>query len=162
MSDTASDEKRRVFLVYGNKPSELSMIKYVLKTNKIEFTDLSEEVSGTTILQKFEMYASESRFAIVLLTPADHVLRKDPSGKDEDVYYPRQNVVLEWGYFLGKLGKDNIAVLLQEQGHHLNKDFIVPSDMLGTDHISMSENWMQKLALRLKKSGFTMDADAFK
>lgn len=162
LSEVNSDEKRRVFLVYGNKPSELSMIKYVLKTNKIEFTDLSEEVSGTTILQKFEMYASESRFAIVLLTPADHVLRKDITGKDEDVYYPRQNVVLEWGYFLGKLGKDNIAVLLQEQGHHLNKDFIVPSDMLGTDHISMSENWMQKLALRLKKSGFTLDTDDFK
>lgn len=156
-----SDKKKQVFLVYGNNPPELDMVKYVLKSNSIEFTDLNEEVSGTTILQKFETYASESRFAIVLLTPADHVIKKDANGNEEDVYYPRQNVVLEWGYFLGKLGKDNIAVLLQEQGRTLHKDFIVPSDMLGTEYISMAKPWMGKLALRLKKSGFSINETAF-
>lgn len=162
ISNTDNNEQsKRVFLVYGQNPPELNIIKYVLKTNRIEFTDLAENVSGDTILQKFESFASESKFAIVLLTPTDHVIRKGTSGNNEDVFYPRQNVVLEWGYFLGKLGKSNIAVLLQEQGHTLHKDFIVPSDMLGTEHISMSDNWMLKLAQRLKKSGFSINSDEF-
>lgn len=159
--DKNQEKLRRVFLVYGNNPPELSMIKYILKTNGIDFTDLALEATGSTILQKFEMYASISRFAIVLLTPEDCVLRKNASGEEETIYYPRQNVVLEWGYFLGKLGAENIAVILQEQGHQLHKDFIVPSDMLGTDHISMKDDWLRKLAQRLSKSGFSIDSDAF-
>lgn len=154
-------EQKRVFLVYGNKPSDLSTIKFFLKTNNIDFTDLAADVTGDTILSKFEAHASESRFAIVLLTPEDHVVRKDAIDKEEDVYYPRQNVVLEWGYFLGKLGKEHVAVLLQEQGRRLHKDFIVPSDMLGTEHISMATDWLPKLAQRLNKSGFTVSTDAF-
>lgn len=159
--NVANSINKRVFLVYGNQPSDLATIKYFLTVNNIEFTDLASDVTGGTILDKFESYASESRFAIVLLTPEDHVLRKDSSGNEEDVYYPRQNVVLEWGYFLGKLGKENIAVLLQEQGRRLHKDFIVPSDMLGTEHISMSSTWLPKLAQRLNKSGFNVNTNAF-
>lgn len=158
---TPTSADKRVFLVYGNKPSDLSTIKFFLKTNNIDFTDLAADVTGDTILSKFEAHASESRFAIVLLTPEDHVVRKDPSGKEEDVYYPRQNVVLEWGYFLGKLGKEHVAVLLQEQGRRLHKDFIVPSDMLGTEHISLASDWLPKLAQRLNKSGFAVSTDAF-
>lgn len=159
--NAVSHEDKRVFLVYGNKPSDLSTIKFFLKVNKIEFTDLAADVTGDTILSKFEAHASESSFAIVLLTPEDHVVRKDSSGNEEDVYYPRQNVVLEWGYFLGRLGKEHVAVLLQEQGRRLHKDFIVPSDMLGTEHISLSSDWLPKLAQRLNKSGFEVSTDAF-
>lgn len=158
----ATTQKKRVFLVYGNHPSELSMIKYVLRTNNIDFTDLAESVSGDTILSIFEAHASESRFAIVLLTPEDRVVikSKNASSQEEVVYYPRQNVVLEWGYFLGRLGKENIAVLVQEQGRRLNRDFIVPSDMLGTKYISMSSEWLPQLTERLRNSGFEVSKDA--
>lgn len=160
-TEDKSTKNKRVFLVYGNKPADLSTIKYFLKANEIEYTDLADDVTGNTILNKFEAHASESRFAIILLTPEDRVTRKDVSGKEEDVYYPRQNVVLEWGYFMGKLGKESVAVLLQEQGRQLNKDFIVPSDVLGTEYISLASEWLPKLAQRLQKSGFKVNTAYF-
>ena len=60
-------------------------------------------------------------FAIILLTP------DDTGGKVGDTPRPRarQNVILELGYFIGKLGRDKVCALAT------SADMEIPSDMAG-------------------------------
>lgn len=151
-------EKKRVFLVYGNKPMELTMVKLLLKAWNIETIDIAENPTGATILDKFEQSASRSAFAIVLLTPADEVTNEKPN---RTVFHARQNVIWEWGYFLGKVGKGNVATLVN-YGPVGQESFVLPSDILGTEQIpmsSLSSDWVKKLAQRLKASGFPVDPE---
>ena len=132
-------------------------VKLVLSALHIQAVDIADNATGGTILEKFQRYASETSFAIVLLTPADQVHVSGSS--DRIVYHARQNVIFEWGYFLGSVGKDNLAVLVSE-GAIGKGNLDLPSDILGTELISMSSltsNWVKQLAQRLKASGFDVD-----
>src|SRR5258706_1627408 len=57
---------------------------------------------GRTIIEKFEAHADVG-FAVVLLTPDDVGEAADRADKLK--HRARQNVVLELGYFIGKLGR---------------------------------------------------------
>ena len=145
-------KEKRVFLVYGSTPPILSVIKSLLQSWQIEFVDIADSPSGTTILEKFEGFASKSAFAIVLLTPADKVYENGNS--DKFVFHARQNVIFEWGYFLASVGKENVMVLA-EYGANGESAFKAPSDIFGTEiTATTSGNWLQKLSQRLKASGF--------
>lgn len=153
----AEGKGKQVFLVYGNKPPELMTVKLVLSALHIQAVDIADNATGGTILEKFQRYADQSKFAIVLLTPADKVMPGD--GQEKAVYHARQNVIFEWGYFLGSVGKENLAVLVSDMAVGPGK-LDLPSDILGTELISMSSltsNWVKKLAQRLKTSGFDVD-----
>ena len=64
----------------------------------------------------------------------------------------RQNVILELGYFLGKLGRTRIAALLKD-------DVEKPSDYDGVVYISMDKAgaWKLQLAGELKTAGLNID-----
>jgi predicted nucleotide-binding protein len=64
----------------------------------------------------------------------------------------RQNVILELGYFAGKLGRSNVCVL--------NKGNVeIPSDFDGIVYTPMDESgaWKFKLASELKSARLTVD-----
>jgi predicted nucleotide-binding protein len=65
---------------------------------------------GQTLIEKFERHASEAGWAVILLT-AD-----DVGGTSAHDLHPRarQNVVLEMGFFYGRLGRDHVAVLYED------------------------------------------------
>jgi Predicted nucleotide-binding protein containing TIR-like domain len=65
---------------------------------------------------------------------------------------PRQNVVLELGYFAAKLGRDKTFVLTKGE-------IELPSDMLGLVYAPMDkgEGWKMQLARELKAAGFAVD-----
>ena len=154
----ADAKEKQVFLVYGNKPPELMTVKLVLSALHIQAVDIADNATGGTILEKFQHFAAESKFAIVLLTPADQVVVSGNADK-KTVYHARQNVIFEWGYFLGSVGKENLAVLVND-GAVGKGNLDLPSDILGTELIYMSSltsNWVKKLAQRLKASGFDVD-----
>jgi hypothetical protein len=65
--------------------------------------------SGRTIIEKFAGYSAVG-FAVVLLSP-DDVGRESKKQSDELCPRPRQNVILELGFFLGKLGRDHVVAL---------------------------------------------------
>jgi predicted nucleotide-binding protein len=56
-------------------------------------------------------------------------------------YRGRQNVILEMGYFMGKLGRMNLAILYTPEVE-------LPSDMQGFNYIPYDDggNWKQKIA----------------
>ena len=124
-----------VFIVHGHDDEAKETVARFVENFGIEATILHEQANrGQTIPEKFEEHAGEAGFAIILLTPDDVGASKDET--DDPKPRARQNVVLELGYFWGRLGRGRVCVLYKE-GVEL------PSDMQGLLYVPMdiSEGW---------------------
>jgi predicted nucleotide-binding protein len=66
----------------------------------------------------------------------------------------RQNVILELGYFMGRLGKDRVATLYQNGTD-------IPTDYSGVAYIPFdsSEAWQLKMARELRAAGVQFESD---
>jgi predicted nucleotide-binding protein len=109
---------------------------------------LGEQASGSrTVIEKFEAYGNMTSFAIVLLTPDDF---GGANGQPSNAR-ARQNVILELGYFIGKLGRNRV-VALTKIGVEL------PSDLAGLIHLSLDRGgWEQDLAREMRHAGLSVD-----
>jgi predicted nucleotide-binding protein len=117
-------------------------------------TILHEQPSESkTIVEKFEQHASGSDYAVVLLT-ADDVGSVKQTGSDPPDLAPRgrQNVVLEMGFFIGRIDRRNVCVLYDD-GVEL------PSDMNGVVYVLLDEHgaWKTTLLKELRNVGFDYD-----
>lgn len=140
------DAEKQIFIVYGGNPVNLSVIESLLKVSNIPFINLANEVkTGRTIIEAFEERASKTDFAIVLCTPENE-------GKD-GIWYARQNVIFECGYFMAWLGRDNVCLLCQKDG----KDLELPSDFGSVYQIYLDKgSWVNELSSALKSAGFAV------
>jgi predicted nucleotide-binding protein len=121
----------------------------------IEYLELSPIIlherasKGSTIIEKLEKHASVA-FAIILLTPDD----VGSIATDQNDLRPRarQNVVLELGYFMGKLGRMRTCALIVEGVE-------IPTDYSGVIYILIDENdaWKFKLAKELRAVGLPIN-----
>ena len=104
---------------------------------------------GQTIIEKFEQHA-KCDFAVALFTPDDH------AGLAGGDLRPRarQNVVFELGYFIGKLGRDRVRVLVKEARE-------IPTDYSGVLYITLdeAEGWKLALGRELRDAGFEIETD---
>ena len=119
---------RKIFVVYGHDDIARTQLEALLRRWDLEPIILDQQASrGQTIIEKLEEYSQEVGYAIVLAAPDD-----DGKSKSEDTYKSRvrQNVVLELGMFLAKLGREKVAILLKE-----DKEFEKPSDIQGLIYI---------------------------
>ena len=144
-------KKNSVFLVHGHDEGAKHGVARFLEQLGVQPVILQEQISrGMTVIEKFEDFASRAGFAVVLLTPDDFGYAV---GKEEEKKHrPRQNVVLELGYFAAKLGREKTFVLTKG-------DVEMPSDILGLVYEPMdrSEGWKMQLARELKAAGFQID-----
>jgi len=101
------------------------------------------------LIEKIERY-SDVAFAVVLLTPDDIGAEQVPNAKRSP--RARQNVILELGYFMGKLGRKNVAAILKGEVER-------PSDYDGVNYITMDLHgaWQLKLAQELDAAGLKVD-----
>ena len=140
-----------VFIVHGHDDEAKETVARFVENFGIEATILHEQANkGQTIPEKFEEHASEAGFAIILLTPDDVGASKD---KIKDLKpRARQNVVLELGYFWGRLGRGCVCVL-HKGGVEL------PSDMQGLLYVPMNspDEWQLPLAREMKQAGLPID-----
>ena len=85
-----------------------------------------------------------------MLTPDDIGTSKDET--DNPKPRARQNVVLELGYFWGRLGRGRVCVL-HKGGVEL------PSDMQGLLYVPMNspDEWQLPLAREMKQAGLLID-----
>ena len=98
----------RVFVVHGHDEAARESIARFLERLGIEAVILHEQATGgRTIVEKLEYYADVD-FAVVLLTPDDVGGVKSVSG-DKFQSRARQNVILELGFFVGKLGRSHVC-----------------------------------------------------
>ena len=140
-----------VFIVHGHDDEAKETVARFVENFGIEATILHEQANrGQTIPEKFEEHASEAGFAIILLTPDDVGASKDET--DDPKPRARQNVVLELGYFWGRLGRGHVCVLYKG-GVEL------PSDMQGLLYVPMNspDEWQLQLAREMRQAGLPID-----
>lgn len=141
---------RRVFVVHGHDDGARESVSRFLE--HLDFTPvvLNEHANeGRTIIEKFEHHADVA-FAIILLTPDDVGAPKSNSDRLRD--RARQNVVLELGYFIGRLGRSRVCAL--HKG-----DLELPSDLHGVLYVAMDEGdgWKLRVAKEMKAAKLELD-----
>jgi len=149
-------KSNKIFVVHGHDSEAKSVVARFVEHCGLEPIVLHEQADqGQTIIEKFEQNADVS-FAIILLTPDDvgcNSLELPKEGLDGLRPRARQNVILELGYFIGRLGRKNVCAL--KKG-----DMELPSDFSGvvyTNYDGADEGWKLKLVREIKAAGLDVD-----
>lgn len=142
---------RRVFLVHGHNDGLLHEVARYLEKLQLQPIVLREQPSsGRTIIEKFVDFADVG-YAVVLLTPDDRGGTMKASFEEQRPR-ARQNVILELGYFLGKLSRNRVTALYMGGVE-------IPSDYSGVAFVAVDDRgaWRLELARELKASGIDID-----
>ncbi|HWA54803.1 MAG TPA: nucleotide-binding protein [Solirubrobacterales bacterium] len=138
-----------IFIVHGHSRKE-EIDLFLRNITGRRPTILSDKAGkGRTIIEKFEQESDGTSFAVVLLT-SDDVGRSRVAPEGQLSARARQNVILELGYFIGKLGRERV-VALYDDGVEL------PSDYSGVEFISFADDWKTKLIRELRSAGIAID-----
>ncbi|PGB76655.1 hypothetical protein COM05_28705 [Bacillus toyonensis] len=109
-------DNKKVFIVHGHDNNLKQQLEIFLSRVGLKPIVLHREANqGRTIIEKFEAH-SDVKYAFVLLTPDDigcSVKDKDQPVEDYKLR-ARQNVIFELGFFIGKLGRENVCTLYVE------------------------------------------------
>ena len=150
--DTEQINTNEVFIIHGRDDGAKQTVARFLETLDLKPLILHEQANrGRTIIEKFEQHA-EVGFVVALLTPDDVGAGKG----EESTLNPRarQNVIFEFGYFIGKLSRKRVCALVKG---NVEK----PSDYDGVLYISLDDSggWKMKLIKELRSAGFDIDAN---
>lgn len=140
----------RVFIVHGHDDAARETVARFLERLGIEAIILHEQATGgRTIIEKLEFYSGVD-FAVILLTPDD--VGAKSSERDHLQARARQNVILELGFFVGKLGRAFVCALYRGP-------LELPTDYLGVGYVPLDDRggWRLQLAKELKSAGFSID-----
>jgi len=168
---------KKVFIVHGHDEKIKNDIVNFLYCIGVDPLVLHEQPNlGKTIIEKLEHYSNFAKCAIIILTKDDHggslgppqsaqIQRTSPfpqSKKETTILrsieksHPRarQNVIFEFGYFVGKLGRNNVIALCDE-------DIEKPSDIDGVVYIKLDRNqeWKRGLMKDLLSAGIIIEKE---
>lgn len=150
----APEKNKKVFVVYGHDDHAKTQLEAMLRRWDLEPLILDQLISsGQTIIEKLEEYTSQVNFGIVLATPDDIGYPKNDESNRQ--YRVRQNVVLELGMLLAKVGRQKVAILLS-QAEKMEK----PSDIEGLIYIPFTNNVEEaklSLAKEMNNNGYLLD-----
>lgn len=140
-------KSQTIFIIHGHDDelkSEVQILLFNAKTNCIILHERPD--MGRTIIDKLIGETEDSAYAIALLSPDDLT----NEGKNR----ARQNVILEIGYFLGKLGKERVRMLVKG-------DLEIPSDLHGVLYTKYEKGgeWKSKLIKELIAVGINVDLE---
>lgn len=141
----------KVFIVHGHDELAISQVSELLRKLNLEPIVLRDQVSRSdTVIEKIENYTSKVGFGVILYTECDI------GGKTIDSLQSRarQNVVLEHGYLMAKLGRENTMALVKGSVE-------TPGDISGLVYTLMDEHkaWQYKLVDELRASGYNVSKD---
>ncbi len=141
---------KEVFIVHGRNKGAREKVARFLERLELKPVVLHEQPNeGRTIIEKFEDFAHVG-FAVVLLTPDDIGRLQDDAGD----FRPRarQNVIFEFGYFIGKLGRERVCALVKGNVER-------PSDYDGVVYVPLDDlgGWEMKLVRELTSVGYKID-----
>ena len=118
-------------MIHGHDTNSLLRLKDFINKLGLNSIILNEQPNnGMTIIEKFEHFANKCAFALALLTPDDLQASELSTG---EIYRARQNVILEMGWFMGKLGRPKV-VLIHAGSVEL------PSDITGLVYLEFQKN----------------------
>lgn len=144
--------KRKVFIVHGRDNEAKLEVARLIETMGLQSIILHEQASGgMTIIEKIERYSNDADFALILYTACDH-----GRGAHESKVHPRnrarQNVVFEHGYFMAKLGRENVCALVRGE-------IETPNDISGVVYVDFDAPgaWKAEVAKELKACGYEIN-----
>lgn len=152
-----SKSEKKVFVVHGHNQELKNDVEVFLRNIGLEPIVLHREVDeGLTLIEKFEHH-SDVGYALILISPDDIAFPKSELKKSENKrkieLRARQNVIFEWGYFVGKIGRSNVCCVYKE-------GVTLPSDLAGMVYKKVTrsiEDIGYELIKELKNAGFKLD-----
>jgi len=144
---------RKVFVVHGRDEGLRESVARVLERLEFEPIILAQQANaGRLVLEKFESNALTVGFAVAILSSDDYGRGPDEAEFPDQPNRARQNVVLELGYFMGKLGRARV-VALYKAGTEL------PSDIHGLAFVEIDNSgaWRYRIASELAAAGYDVD-----
>ncbi|HEV7239878.1 MAG TPA: TIR domain-containing protein [Thermoanaerobaculia bacterium] len=140
----------RVFIAHGHDTNFRHDVFLTLTNLGVSPTVLMETATeGDTIAESIERHSNVS-FAVILVTADD--LGK---AKNDKALQPRarQNVMVEWGYFIGKLGRQRVIALNKSDPKKPIE--LLPTDYYGLRFIPVDNDgkWRRSLAKELANAG---------
>ena len=125
---------KNVFVIHGHDELNTHRLTLLLQNhfhvNPVVI--MSEPGMSRPLIDKYEDNASLCAFALALVTPDDEIA--SPSGR---YHQGRPNVIFELGWFVGRLGKHRVAILLKE-------GTTIHSDIDGVSRIQFRDNVEEK------------------
>lgn len=157
-TDDLSSDKATVpdtiFVVHGHDSARKHEVaRFLQRMTNSEPVILHEQASGgRTIIEKLEKHANATGFAVVLLTADDIGQAKTANSSSPRA---RQNVVFEAGYFIGRLGRDRVALLLEGGVER-------PGDLDGVVYIDLDVPgaWKTSVLKEMVAAGLAVDWEA--
>ena len=140
---------RKAFIVHGHDDGAREAVARFLEKLGFKAIILHEQANqGQTVIEKVETHG-EVGFAIVLLTPDDTGCKVGDMPRPR----PRQNVLLELGYFIGRLGRAKVCTFATSDTMEL------PTDFAGVvwEPFNKSGGWKAVLGRELQAAGFDID-----
>lgn len=152
-SGQAVPTTRDVFIVHGHDDGLKETVARFLQNLGLTPIILHEKADqGQTIIEKFQAHADAS-YAVALFTPDDWGESVQKVKTLDDLRHrARQNVVLELGYFVGRLGRSRACALVKGE-------IELPSDWAGVLYIRVDDGmtWRVRLFQELQAAGFDVD-----
>ena len=145
-------DTKKVFIIHGRDNEAKEAVARFLERLDLEPVILHEQPNeGRAIIEKFEEHA-QAAFAVVLLTPDDAGALENE--KDKLRPRARQNVIFEFGYFIGRLGRKRVCALTRG-------DLEMPSDYDGVLYVPLDADaaWRMRLVKELRAAGLNVDAN---
>lgn len=138
-----------VFIVHGHDGELKNELALLLQKQGINGIILAEQTNqGRTIIEKFEDNSDMCSAAIVLMTADD----EGKSKKETELKSrARQNVIFEAGYFMGKLGRTNVIIIV-------DSGVEIPSDLQGVVYTDRND-WKLQVLSELRQIGYKVDAN---
>ena len=144
MGQSKSIDSKNIFIVHGHDDlMKVYVANFVRKIGLSPIILHEQPDGGRTIIEKFHDY-SDVAFAIILYSPDDEM----KSGKKR----ARQNVVLEHGFFISKLGRDRVVGLVKSPD-----EVEIPSDLNGVLYKPFNETWEFAVAKEMNHCGLDVD-----
>ena len=148
-------QSKDIFVVHGHDEEMKQAVARTLSKLGLQPIILHERPNmGRTLMEKFEQNA-DLHFAVVLLS-ADDVAHKKNEAPSKATARPRQNVVLELGYFVGRLGRDRVFAMTR------GDDLELPTDFAGVAYTPYDApgHWRLQLVRELRAARYDVDANA--
>lgn len=144
----------KVFIVHGHDSELKADVERFIHEIGLEPVVLHRQAdAGNTVIEKFEDN-SDVGYAFILLTPDELAMTIDQIDVPEESkiteYRARPNVIFEFGYFIGKLGRSRVCCLHRGS-------VSVPSDLAGLVYKKVDdsiESQAYAIIKELKNAGY--------
>jgi predicted nucleotide-binding protein len=145
LQEATISEKDTVFIIHGHDDAMKKAVQLFLTRANLKDIVLHEQPDkNRTVIEKLIEEANSAAYVIAILSPDDI--------QEDGTVRARQNVVLEIGYFIGRLGREKVRLLRKGE-------VVIPSDLQGIlfENYDNEGAWRIKLLKEMQAAGLPID-----